>query len=67
MKRYYNDTLPSYNYLMQPENPYFNNTPDFLALSKDFPSLLPFIGRNSDNSVFYKWSAPNSVKSCSFP
>ena len=63
MKRYYRDTLPSCNHLMQPDNPYFNNPPDFLALSKEFPSLLPFVGVNKDKTVFFKWSEPNSVRS----
>lgn len=63
MKRYYNDTLPSYNHLMQPDNPYYNSPPDFLALSKEYPSLLPFVGVNDDKSVYFKWSEPNAVRS----
>ena len=63
MKRSYHETLPSDGQSMHPDNPYFNNAPKFLELSKEFPYLEEYVGKNNDGSVYYRWKEKNATKS----
>ena len=47
---------------MHPDNPYFNNAPNFLELSKEFPYLKDYVGQNKDGSVYYRWKEKNATK-----
>ena len=66
MKRSYHETLPSDGQSMHPDNPYFNNAPKFLELSKEFPYLEEYVGKNNDGSVYYRWKEKNATKSSLF-
>ena len=62
IKRLYPEALPSYNAYMHEENPYKDNPPDFASIAQSYPEIRPFIGKNSDGTVYYKWSEPNATK-----
>lgn len=62
MKRLYHETVPRNGQSMHPDNPYFNNAPNFLDLSKEFPYLREYVGQNKDGSVYYRWKEKNATK-----
>ena len=62
MKRLHHEIAPSDRASMHPDNPYFNNAPNFLELSKEFPYLKDYVGQNNDGSVYYRWKEKNATK-----
>ncbi|KAK8810715.1 hypothetical protein WA158_007290 [Blastocystis sp. Blastoise] len=57
-KRFYEENASSNNELIHKDNLYYNNSPDFKLLAKEFPSFAHYIQNNDDGTSYIDWKDP---------